>query len=320
MSDHNVIIAGSGCAGHTAAIYAARADLSPLVIEGDEPGGQLSLTSDVENFPGFPDGVGGFELISRMKQQAQKFGASYEYGRIKAVTREGSQFTLTMEDGTTKTTRVLIVATGARARKLDVKGEAELFGQGVSSCATCDGAFYRDREIAVVGGGDSACEEAIFLTRFASKVTLIHRRNALRASKIMQDRALNHPKIEMLWNSHVTEVLGTPEAGVTGLMVATEDKPPALFKTDALFLGIGHVPNSDFLGDLVDRDEEGYIKTVVGHTVTQIVGTKTPGLYACGDVVDRRFRQAISAAGMGCMAAMEAEEFLASHAPANVGA
>lgn len=316
MSEHNVIIAGSGCAGHTAAIYAARADLSPLVIEGDEPGGQLSLTSDVENFPGFPDGVGGFELISRMKQQAQKFGASYEYGRIKSVSQDGSSFTLTMEDGSTKKTRVLIVATGARARKLEVPGEAELFGQGVSSCATCDGAFYRDKEIAVVGGGDSACEEAIFLTRFASKVTLIHRRNALRASKIMQERTLNHPKIEMLWNSHVTEVQGTPQDGVTGLMVSTEDRPPALFKTSALFLGIGHVPNSDFLGDLVDRDEEGYIKTVVGHTVTQIVGTKTPGLFACGDVVDRRFRQAISAAGMGCMAAMEAEEFLASHAPA----
>jgi thioredoxin reductase (NADPH) len=320
MNEHNVIVAGSGCAGHTAAIYAARADLAPLVIEGDEPGGQLSLTSDVENFPGFPEGVGGFELIDRMKKQAQKFGASYEYGRIKSVKREGSLFVLEMEDGSSKRCRTLIVATGARARKLEVPGEAELFGQGVSSCATCDGAFYRDREIVVVGGGDSAMEEAIFLTRFASKVTIIHRRNTLRASKIMQDRALNHPKIAFLWNSYVSEVKGTPEEGVTGLMVVTEDKPAVLFKTDGLFLGIGHVPNSDFLHDLVDRDEDGYIKTVVGHTVTQIVGTKTPGLFACGDVVDRRFRQAISAAGMGCMAAMEAEEFLAKHAPANVGA
>ncbi len=320
MNEHNVIIAGSGCAGHTAAIYAARADLAPLVIEGDEPGGQLSLTSDVENFPGFPEGVGGFELIERMKKQAQKFGAAYEYGRIKSVAREGSVFVLSMEDGAVKRTRVLIVATGARARKLEVPGEAELFGQGVSSCATCDGAFYREREIVVVGGGDSACEEAIFLTRFASKVTMIVRRNVLRASKIMQDRALNHPKIEVAWNSRVTEVKGTPEEGVTGVMLSTDDKAPVLFKTDGLFLGIGHVPNSDFLMDLVDRDEDGYIKTVPGHTVTQIVATKTPGLFACGDVVDRRFRQAISAAGMGCMAAMEAEEFLAAHVAAAAGA
>lgn len=320
MNEHNVIIAGSGCAGHTAAIYAARADLAPLVIEGDEPGGQLSLTSDVENFPGFPEGVGGFELIERMKKQAQKFGATYEYGRIKQVRKEGAVFELTMEDGSSKRTRTLIVATGARARKLEVPGEAELFGQGVSSCATCDGAFYREREIVVVGGGDSAMEEAIFLTRFASKVTIIHRRSTLRASKIMQERALNHPKIEFLWNSYVSEVKGTPEEGVTGLMVVTDDKAPTLFKTDGLFLGIGHVPNSDFVKDLVDTDEEGYIKTVPGHAVTQIVSTRTAGLFACGDVVDRRFRQAISAAGMGCMAAMEAEEFLASHAPANVGA
>ncbi|GMU51137.1 MAG: thioredoxin reductase [Candidatus Xenobia bacterium] len=319
MSEQNVIIAGSGCAGHTAAIYAARADLAPLVFEGDEPGGQLSLTSEVENFPGFPDGVGGFELIERMKKQAQKFGATYQYGRIREVQKEGSHFVVHMEDGQVLKTRTLIVATGARARKLEVPGEAELFGQGVSSCATCDGAFYREREVVVVGGGDSAMEEALFLTRFANKVTVIHRRDALRASKIMQDRALKHPKIAFLWNSWVSEVKGTPEEGVTGVMVSSKDKPPELFKTDGLFLGIGHVPNSDFVKDLVDRDEDGYIRTVPGHTPTEIVKTRTPGLFACGDVVDRRFRQAISAAGMGCMAAMEAEEFLASHAPASVG-
>jgi thioredoxin reductase (NADPH) len=321
---HLVVIAGSGCAGHTAAIYAARADLKPLVLEGNEPGGQLSLTSEVENFPGFPEGIGGFEMIEGMKKQAERFGAEYRWGVVTKMEGNKPPYTLTVDDDTKLTCDAFIVATGARARRLNVPGENELFGRGVSSCATCDGAFYKDQIVTVIGGGDSAMEEALFLTRFASKVIVIHRRADLRASQIMQSRALNHPKIEFAWNSEVVRVIGDQEKGtVTGVEVifhpdgAPSEKPTSEVKSkviqcDGMFLGIGHIPNTEFLKGVLNLDEEGYIVTVKGKTVTQDVETELEAVYAAGDVVDTRYRQAITAAGMGCKAAMEAEEHLAS--------
>ncbi|MFN8613820.1 MAG: thioredoxin-disulfide reductase [Vulcanimicrobiota bacterium] len=310
MSEHvPVLVAGSGCAGHTAAIYAARADLKPLVLEGNEPGGQLSLTSDVENFPGFPEGINGFDLVENMKKQAQKFGARYQYGFISKV-EPGTPIRCTTDGGEVITCDALIVASGARARRLNVPGEDELFGRGVSSCATCDGAFYRDMEIAVVGGGDSACEEAIFLTRFASKVHLLHRRDSLRASKIMQDRTLSHEKIQMHWNTVVESVHGTPEKGVEYLQLQKDGKPEQL-KVAGLFLGIGHIPNTEFLRGVCELDDEGYLITHLGKTNGENVKTNVPGIFGCGDVVDKRYRQAITAAGMGCKAAMDAEHMLA---------
>ena len=335
LSEHfPVVIAGSGCAGLTAAIYAARADLHPLVLEGNEPGGQLSLTSDVENFPGFPEGISGYDLIENMKKQAQRFGATYDYGFISKVEpADGPPYTLTLEGGKQITCDSLIVATGARARRLNVPGETELFGRGVSSCATCDGAFFRDQTIIVVGGGDSGMEEALFLTRFAKKVLLLHRRNAFRASKIMQERTLNHEKIEVHWNTEVLAIHGTPEKGVewVEVVIHPQGNPYSRYQAaggDAakaevevkrldvtgLFLGIGHIPNTEFLKGVVDLDPEGYIVTRLGKTNGENTLTKLPGVFACGDVVDRRYRQAITAAGMGCKAAVDAELFLAEHA------
>jgi thioredoxin reductase (NADPH) len=324
QNHHSVIIAGSGCAGHTAAIYAARADLKPLVLEGNEPGGQLSLTSDVENFPGFPEGIGGFEMIEGMKKQAERFGAVYEWGVVTKMEGKEPPYTLTIDDDQTLTCDSFIIATGARARRLNVPGENELFGRGVSSCATCDGAFYKDQIVTVIGGGDSAMEEAIFLTRFASKVIIVHRRSDLRASQIMQTRALEHPKIDFAWNSEVVRVVGDFEAGtVSGVEVITHpdgapsQQPESEVETkvipcDGMFLGIGHIPNTEFLEGVLNLDEEGYVVTVKGATVTQDVATELTAVYAAGDVVDKRYRQAITAAGMGCKAAMEAEEHLAS--------
>lgn len=330
MEHHNVIIAGSGCAGHTAAIYSARADLKPLVFEGDEPGGQLSLTSDVENFPGFPEGIGGYQMIEGMKKQAERFGATYRWGTIAKFEGTEAPYTLTLDDDTQLTCDAFIIATGARARRLNVPGEDELFGKGVSSCATCDGAFFRDQVVTVIGGGDSAMEEALFLTRFATKVIVIHRRSQLRASQIMQKRALEHDKIEFVWNSEVVQVQGDMAAGtVTGVEVITHpdgapsSKPESevsksVVACDGMFLGIGHIPNTEFLKGSLDLDPEGYVKTIKGEIVTQDVHTSLEGVYACGDVVDTRYKQAITAAGMGCKAAMEAEEHL-SHKlqPAN---
>jgi thioredoxin reductase (NADPH) len=322
LEHHTLVIAGSGCAGHTAAIYAARADLKPLVFEGNEPGGQLSLTSDVENFPGFPEGIGGYEMIEGMKKQAERFGASYRWGVISKFEGTEPPYTLTLDDDSQLTCDTFIVATGARARRLNVPGEGEMFGRGVSSCATCDGAFFRDRVVTVVGGGDTAMEEALFLTRFATRVIVLHRRAQLRASQVMQARALEHPKIEFVWNSEVVKVLGDHDTGVvTGVEVIVHpqgepsshpesERETRVIACDGMFLGIGHVPNTDFLKGVLGLDQEGYIQTVKGKVVTQDVHTGLPGVYAAGDVVDTRYRQAITAAGMGCKAAMEAEEYL----------
>ena len=295
---------GSGCAGHTAALYSARANLSPLVIEGHEPGGQLSLTTLVENFPGFPDGIQGPELIANMRRQAERFGAEYRLAHVTAADLSRRPFTLHFGKDTVQT-RTLIIASGASARWLGLPNEQALIGHGVSSCATCDGFFFSGKEIAVVGGGDSAMEEALFLTRFATKVTLIHRRDEFRASKIMLDRARKHDKIRFLTNTVVEDVMDPSKKEVTGLKLQdlkTGEK--SHFPTSALFLGIGHIPNAKIFEGQLEMDADGYLKTV------NSVFTKVPGVYACGDVQDRRYRQAITAAGSGCMAALEVEKFL----------
>ena len=302
----NVVILGSGCAGLTAAIYSARGNLRPLVVDGHEAGGQLTLTTDVENFPGFPEGILGPELIERMRKQAARFGAEFLSGAATAADLSRRPFRLTVGGHGELHTRTLIVAAGASARLLGLESEKKLIGHGVSTCATCDGFFFRGKEIAVVGGGDSAMEEANFLTKFASKVTLIHRRDALRASKIMQDRALANPKIQFIWNTIVEEVLGSKETGVKGLRLRNlKSQDTSVLNLDGLFVAIGHNPNTDIFRGQVDLDDRGYIKTQPDSTRTNI-----PGVFACGDVQDPVFRQAITAAGTGCMAAIEAERWL----------
>jgi thioredoxin reductase (NADPH) len=308
----DTVILGSGCAGLTAAIYTARAGLKPLVLEGHEPGGQLSITTLVENFPGWPEGIQGPELIDNMKKQAERFGTTFELGHLHRVELGAHPIRLHSSLGEIAT-RTLIVASGASARWLGLPSEQALIGHGVSSCATCDGFFFRGKEIAVVGGGDSAMEEALFLTRFATKVTLVHRREAFRASKIMLDRAMAHPNIELRTNTIVDEVLGVEEKEVRGLKLhdvhtgATDELPIA-----GLFLGIGHEPNAKMFAGQIDLDEDGYIKTA-NNVFTTHQGHIVEGVYACGDVQDRRYRQAITAAGSGCMAALEAEKFLEEH-------
>ncbi len=300
----NVVILGSGCAGNTAAIYAARANLKPLVVEGHEPGGQLSLTSLVENFPGFPDGIQGPELIENMRKQACRFGAEYMLGNATKVDLNVRPFRLFLGKKEIHA-HTLIIANGAAARWLGLPHEQQLIGHGVSSCATCDGFFFRGKEIAVIGGGDSAMEEAIFLTRFASKVTVIHRRDTLRASKIMMKRARANDKIDFLAESVVEDVYDVSKQEVTGLRLRNVMSGRVWdFPTSAMFLGIGHVPNTRIFEGQLDVDRDGYLKT------TNYVYTGRPGVYACGDVQDRRYRQAITAAGSGCMAALEAEKFL----------
>jgi thioredoxin reductase (NADPH) len=301
---HNVVIIGSGCAGHTAALYAARANLKPLVVEGHEPGGQLSLTTLVENFPGFPNGIQGPELIDNMRAQAGRFGAQYQLGHVTAADLSTRPFAVRLGKESIHA-RTLIIASGASARWLGLPSEQALIGHGVSSCATCDGFFFSGKEIVVVGGGDSAMEEAIFLTRFATKVTLIHRRGEFRASKIMLDRARHHGKIEFLTDTVVEDVYDPAKQEVSGLKLRNVktgkvwDHP-----TSAMFLGIGHIPNARMFEGQLETDSEGYLRT------KDYVFTKVPGVYACGDVQDRRYRQAITAAGSGCMAALEAERFL----------
>ncbi|MGA2217425.1 MAG: thioredoxin-disulfide reductase [Terracidiphilus sp.] len=305
----DTVILGSGCAGLTAAIYTARAGLKPLVLEGHEPGGQLSITTLVENFPGWPEGIQGPELIDNMKKQAQRFGANFQLAHLNSVDLKTDPIRLQTSVGEI-CTRTLIVASGASARWLGLESEQALIGHGVSSCATCDGFFFRGKEIAVVGGGDSAMEEALFLTRFATKVTLLHRRDSFRASKIMLERAIAHPNIELRTNTVVEEVLGVEEKDVKGLRLkdVTSGNVSEL-PVRGLFLGIGHEPNAKMFEGQIDLDEDGYIKTTANVLVTRN-GVVVPGVYACGDVQDRRYRQAITAAGSGCMAALEAEKFL----------
>ena len=299
-----VVIMGSGCAGHTAALYTARANLSPLVLEGHEPGGQLSLTTLVENFPGFPEGIQGPELIGNMRRQAERFGAEYQLAHVTAADLKSHPFTLHMGKETIRT-RTLIIASGASARWLGLPNEHALIGHGVSSCATCDGFFFSGKEIAVIGGGDSAMEEALFLTRFATKVTIIHRRDQFRASKIMLERAQKHDKIQFLTNTVVADVFDVSKKEVTGLKLRSAKNGKTWdFPTSAMFLGIGHIPNAKVFEGQLDTDQDGYLKT------NDYVFTKVPGVYACGDVQDRRYRQAITAAGTGCMAALEVEKFL----------
>jgi thioredoxin reductase (NADPH) len=313
MTDiRDTVILGSGCAGLTAAIYTARAGLKPLVLEGHEPGGQLSITTLVENFPGWPDGIQGPELIDNMKKQAQKFGTTFELAHLVSIELGTHPIRLRTSTGEV-CTRSLIVASGASARWLGLPSEQALIGHGVSSCATCDGFFFRGKEIAVVGGGDSAMEEALFLTRFATKVTLLHRTDKFRASKIMLERVIAHPTIELRTNTVVEEVLGAEEKEVKGLRlrdVRTGDKSD--LPVSGFFLGIGHEPNAKMFAGQMDLDDDGYIKTT-HNVLTTNKGEVIPGVFACGDVQDRRYRQAITAAGSGCMAALEVEKFLEEH-------
>ncbi len=302
----HVAIIGSGAAGLTAAVYAARANLKPVVLAGTQPGGQLTITTDVENFPGFAEGIMGPELMDVMTRQAERFGTRIEYATVTEVDLEAQPKRLTLDTGEVMTADAVIIATGATARLLGLPSESHLMGYGVSACATCDGFFFGGKKIAVVGGGDSAMEEATFLTKFASEVTLIHRRDEFRASKIMVDRAMANPKVKVLYNKTVVEVLGSREDGVTGLMLedtVTGDKSE--FATEGLFLAIGHVPNTQVFRGLLDMDDDGYLVVERGTT-----RTKFPGVFAAGDVQDRVYRQAITAAGSGCMAALDAERWL----------
>lgn len=300
----NVIIVGSGCAGLTAAIYAARANLNPLVIEGWETGGQLTLTTMVENFPGFPEGIMGPDLISRMKEQAAKFGAEFKTGSVTAACLNGRPFQIKLEDEALET-RSLILAAGASARLLGLESEKELMGHGVSTCATCDGYFYRGRKVVVVGGGDSAMEEANFLTKFATSVTIIHRRDQFRASKIMLDRARHNEKIKFLLDTVVEDILDTKQGVVTAVKLQhVKTMQDTLLETDGVFIAIGHRPNTEVFKGQLELDRDGYIVT------HNFVRTSAEGVFAAGDVQDREWRQAITAAGSGCAAAMAAERWL----------
>jgi thioredoxin reductase (NADPH) len=300
----NVIILGSGCAGNTAAIYTARAGLKPLVLMGMEPGGQLSLTSDVENFPGFPEGIMGPELVERMKLQAERFGAEFQWGAVTEADLSQRPFRLSV-DGEWFETRTLIIATGASARWLGLPNEQRLIGKGVSSCATCDGALFKGKKIMVVGGGDSAMEEANFLSRFGSEVNLVHRRDQFRASKIMLDRAMANPKIKFLTNTAVEDVYDTTKDFVTGVKLRNVNNGHTWDQeVDGFFLAIGHVPNTKPFVGPIDLDPEGYIVSMGG------ARTSVTGVFHAGDVQDRTYRQAITAAGAGCMAAIEVERFL----------
>jgi thioredoxin reductase (NADPH) len=308
----DLVILGSGCAGLTAAIYAGRSNLKPLVLEGHEPGGQLSITTLVENFPGWPEGIQGPELIENMKKQAQRFGAELSMAHLTSADLSSRPIRLTLGAEVVHT-RTLIIASGASARWLNLPSEQALIGHGVSSCATCDGFFASGKQIAVIGGGDSAMEEALFLTRFASKVTLINRTGKFRASPIMLERAQAHEKIEFLSNTLVEEVLGVEEKDVKGLRLKNAiSGVETILPVSFMFLGIGHIPNAQAFRGMMDLDEDNYILTK-NDVYCTLNGEVLPGVYACGDIQDRRYRQAITAAGSGCMAALEVEKYLEEH-------
>ena len=303
----NVVIIGSGPAGYTAAIYAARANLEPLLFQGLQPGGQLTITTDVENYPGYPGGVLGPQMMDEFRTQAERFGTEVRIEQITEVDFSSRPFTL-KTDFDTFQAHAVIVSTGASARLLGLESETKLMGHGVSACATCDGAFFPDKDILVVGGGDSAMEEANYLTRFGRKVTIVHRREELRASKIMQERALANDKIDFMWNATLTGYLGTPGERLTGVRVQdTQTGEERDHETGGVFLAIGHVPNTQVFEGQLEMDDNGYLVTSAGMAATEI-----PGVYACGDVQDSFYRQAVTAAGTGCMAAMEAERWLES--------
>jgi thioredoxin reductase (NADPH) len=321
---HDVVVAGSGVAGLSAAVYAARADLDPLVIEGDEPGGQLTLTTDVENYLGFPDGVGGMDLVQRGREQAKQFGAAFHHGRIEDAALDEQPLALSLVTGDTVYTRSLIVATGASARWVGAENEDELMGHGLSTCATCDGAFHRGDDVLVVGGGDSAMEEALFLAKFADSVTLVHRREELRASEIMADRAREHDDVQFRWNTELEAIVGSQADGVTGATLVSHpegyprekaasgiDVERETVAVGGVFYAVGHTPNTQFLdGTGVERDESGYIFTRPDDAGRSTAQTTVDGVFAAGDVADPRYRQAITSAGTGSMAALDAEQFL----------
>lgn len=302
---HKAIILGTGPAGYTAAIYLARANMNPVIIEGPEPGGQLTLTTEVENFPGFTDGIMGPELMDNMRKQAERFGAEFKRGWVTKVDFSKQPYKVTVEGVGDLESETVIVSTGASAKLLEIPGEKENIGRGVSTCATCDGFFFRGKKVIIIGGGDSAMEEANFLTKFASEVRVVHRRDELRASKIMQDRAKNNEKITWSLNKTPVEVVAG-DTSVTGLKVKdSETGEEEVIETDGIFVAIGHRPNTNFLGGAIETDETGYIIVKPGSTETNI-----PGVFACGDVQDHKYRQAITAAGSGCMAALDCERFI----------
>lgn len=305
----NLIIIGSGPAGWTAALYAARAELKPVVVAGNEPGGQLTTTTDVENYPGFPDGIQGPELVDLMKRQAVRFGTRVLDQQVTAVDFKNQPFSVTLDDGKVLPSRAVIVSTGAFARRLGLENEKKLYGKGVSACATCDGFFFKGKEVVVVGGGDAAMEESLFLTKFATKITVIVRSDVLRASKIMQERAKANQKIAFMWNTSVVDVLGTDVGHVTGVKIKnSKTNTIGDFKTDGMFTAIGHEPATKLFVGQLELDVKGYVVTKNGTSATSV-----PGIFVGGDVADFRYRQAVTAAGTGCMAAIDAEKWLAEH-------